>query len=84
MVVGYAVSLFTLLAVAVPTTLVFWRTLLHRFDGSQAVTIGSVVDSLIFLALSLVELVLLGYVTVRDLRRRRLSRAARHIERNSS
>lgn len=74
MVLGYGFSLGTLLVVGVPTTLRFWTTVVHRFDGSQPLTAERLVDTLVFGLLSLVELGLLAYVTIRDLRRRRASR----------
>jgi hypothetical protein len=71
MVAGYGLSLTTLALVAVPTTVRFWTTVLHRFDGSQPPTPALIVDSLFFVLLTLAELGLLAYVTVRDLRRQR-------------
>jgi hypothetical protein len=71
MVAGYGLSLTTLALVAVPTTVRFWTTVLHRFDGSQPRTPALIVDSLFFVLLTLAELGLLAYVTIRDLRRRR-------------
>ena len=71
MVVGYGLSLGTLLVVGVPTALRFWTTVVHRFDGSQPLPLGDLVDTLVFVLLALAELGLLAYVTIRDLRRRR-------------
>jgi hypothetical protein len=71
MVAGYGLSLTTLALVAVPTTVRFWTTVLHRFDGSQPRTPALIVDSLFFVLLTLAELGLLAYVTIRDLRRQR-------------
>jgi hypothetical protein len=83
MVAGYGLSLGTLALVAVPTTVRFWTIVLHRLDGSQPRTPGTIVDTVFFVLLSLAELSLLAYVTIRDLRRRR-ARTSLEIERNAS
>ncbi|MET7336559.1 hypothetical protein [Nonomuraea sp. NPDC005650] len=75
MVAGYGLSLGTLLAVGVPAAVRFWTTVAHRFDRTP--TVWEAVDTAVFVLLALAELGLLAYVTIRDLRRRR-------IERNSS
>jgi len=84
MVAGYGLSLGTFVLVAVPTTVRFWTTVLHRLDGSQPVTTASIVDTVFFVLLSLAELGLLAYVTVRDWRRRRRARTSLELERNAS
>jgi hypothetical protein len=81
MIVGYGVSLATLVLVGVPTAVRFWTIVARRLDGTVPVTAGSVVDTVFFALFSLTELGLLAYVTMRDLRRRR---AARQPERNPS
>jgi hypothetical protein len=70
-VTGYGFSLIMLVTVAIPTAVRFWSTVVHRLDGSQSRTVGTVADTLVFVLFSLTELGLLGYVTIRDLRRRR-------------
>jgi hypothetical protein len=84
MVGGYGLSLGLLVVVGVPTAVRFWTTAIHRLDGSQPQTLWSVADTLFFVALSLTELGLLGYVTLRDLRRRRRERTSFWTERNAS
>jgi hypothetical protein len=74
MVAGYAFSLGMLIFVAIPTAVRFWTTVVHRLDGSQPRTAGSLADTTVFALFSLTELGLLAYVTVRDLRRKRRSR----------
>jgi hypothetical protein len=81
MIVGYGVSLATLVLVGVPTAVRFWTIVARRLDGTVPVTAGSVIDTVFFALFSLAELGLLAYVTIRDLRRRR---AARQPERNPS
>jgi len=83
MVGGYGLSAGLLVVVGIPTAVQFWTTALHRLDGSQPQTFWGVADTLFFVALSLTELGLLGYVTIRDLRRRR-ARTSLQTERNAS
>jgi hypothetical protein len=75
MVAGYSFSLGMLVFVAVPTAVQFWTTVVHRLDGSQPRTIGSLIDTFVFMLTALTELGLLVYVTIRDLRRRRRGRS---------
>ena len=82
MVAGYGVSLATLLLVGLPTAIRFWSIVVHRFSGSHQ-SVGVIVDTIFFILLSLIEFGLLGYVTVRDLRRRR-ARTSLSNERNAS
>ncbi|HEY1919676.1 MAG TPA: hypothetical protein VGH27_29245 [Streptosporangiaceae bacterium] len=72
-VVGYGFSLLILLLVALPAAVRFFRIVVQRLDGAQPQSIGGVIDTVIFVLLSLISLSLLGYVTVRDLRRSRAS-----------
>jgi hypothetical protein len=82
MVAGYGVSLCTLVLVAIPTTVRFWTTVLHRLDGSQPRTAATIADTVFFILLSLAELGLLAYVTIRD--RRGRARTSPEIERSAS
>jgi hypothetical protein len=82
MVTGYGLSLGLLATVGIPTAVRFWSTAIDRLDGSQPQTFWGLADTLFFVALSLAELGLLAYVTIRDLRRR-TSRSLR-TERNAS
>jgi len=81
-VAGYCFSLSMLIFVAVPTAVRFWSTVIHRLNGSQPLTVGRLIDTLVFVISALAELGLLAYVTIRDLRRRR--RSSRQIEGNPS
>jgi len=83
MVAGYGLSLGTLLLVALPTAARFWSTVVHRLDGSQRQSLVGVIDTAFFILLSLLELGLLAYVSIRDLRRRR-TRTSLQTERTSS
>jgi hypothetical protein len=71
MVIGYGVSLGTLIWVGIPTAWRFWIIVIHRFDGSQHLSLGTAIDTVIFIAIAAAQLGLLAYVTIRDLRRRR-------------
>jgi hypothetical protein len=82
MVAGYGVSLATLLLVGLPTAVRFWSIVVHRFASSHQ-SVGGIIDTVFFILLSLIEFGLLGYVTVRDLRRRR-ARTSLNNERNAS
>jgi hypothetical protein len=83
MVAGYSFSLGMLVFVAVPTAVRFWTTVVHRLDGSQPRTVGSLIDTFVFMLTALAELGLLAYVTIRDLRRRRRG-TSRQVEGNPS
>jgi hypothetical protein len=83
MVAGYGLSLCTFVLVVIPTTVRFWTTVLHRLDGSQPRTAATIADTVFFILLSLAELGLLAYVTIRD-RRRRRARTSPELERNAS
>ncbi len=76
MVAGYGLSATTLLVVGLPAALRFWGTVADRLFGPEQQSVGTILDTLVFVALSLGELGLLGYVTVRDRRSRRRSMAA--------
>lgn len=80
MVAGYGFSLGTLAFIGIPTAILFWSTVLHRLDGSHPQTVATIVDAVFFALLSLTELGLLGYVTIRDWRAGR----SRTTERNAS
>jgi hypothetical protein len=80
MVLGYAVSLGTMLFVALPTAWLFWTTVVHRLGGSEPRSIAELIDTVFFIALSLTELGLLAYVTLRDQRRR--TTLSENLERN--
>jgi hypothetical protein len=81
-VAGYCFSLGMLIFVAVPTAVRFWSTVIHRLNGSQPLTVGRLIDTLVFVISALAELGLLAYVTIRDLRHRR--RSSRQLEGNPS
>lgn len=76
MIVGYGVSLASLLFVGLPVAVRFWSTVVARLDGSQPRSLATLIDTVFFLLITLTELSLLGYVTVRDLRRRRARRGS--------
>jgi hypothetical protein len=75
MVAGYGLSATTLLLVGLPAAWRFWGTVADRLFGPEQQSVGTILDTLVFVALSLGELGLLGYVTVRDRRRRRSTAA---------
>jgi hypothetical protein len=83
MIAGYGVSLCTLVLVGIPTAVRFWTIVVRRLDGSTPQTIGGLIDTAFFILFSLIEFGLLGYVTLRDLRRRRARRSVQ-TERNAS
>jgi hypothetical protein len=69
LVAGYAFSLGSLVWAGVPTTVHFWSMAVHRLAGSSTPT-DDIVDALIFLSLTAVQIGLLVYVTLRDRRGR--------------
>jgi len=75
MVAGYGISLGTLALVGVPTAVRFWTTVAHRLGNWQTQSTTTIIDTIAFVCLSGAELGLLGYVTTRDLRRRRAAKA---------
>jgi hypothetical protein len=83
MIVGYGVSAGTLIWVGVPAAWRFWTIVVRRFDGSQPLTVGSAIDTIIFILIAGTQLGLLAYVTIRDLRRRR-AQTTLQTEGNSS
>jgi hypothetical protein len=83
MVVGYGVSAGTLIWVGVPAAWRFWNIVIHRLDGSQPLTVGSAIDTILFILIAGTQLGLLAYVTIRDLRRRR-TRTSLQTETSSS
>jgi len=68
MVGGYALSTATLLLVGLPAAWTFWTTVAHRLFGPEQPGVGTLLDTAFFVALSLSELGLLAYVTIRDRR----------------
>lgn len=74
-IIGYGFSLATLLLVGLPAAARFWIIVFHRFDNLPSQSVGSVIDTVVFVLFSLLEISLLGYVTIRDLRRKRARRA---------
>lgn len=75
MIVGYAISTFTLLTVAAPSALRFWTTTLDRLSHPSRHTGVELLDATVFALVSLSQLILMGYVLVRD-RRARTARPA--------
>lgn len=75
MIVGYAISTFTLLTVAAPSAMRFWTTTLDRFVHASRHSGLELLDASVFALISLSQLVLMGYVLVRD-RRARTARPA--------
>jgi hypothetical protein len=76
MVAGYGLSATTLLLVGLPAGWRFWGTVVHRLFGPERQSAANIADTLVFVALSLTELGLLAYVTVRDRRSRSATTAA--------
>lgn len=70
MVAGYGLSAATLTLVGLPAAWRFWATVVHRLFGPERQSVGTILDTLVFVALSLTELGLLAYVTIRDRRNR--------------
>ncbi|MGL5811707.1 MAG: hypothetical protein ACRCYQ_17335 [Nocardioides sp.] len=70
MVAGYGLSTFTLLAFALPAAWRFWSTVLDRLVGPETPDLLTLLDTGFFVAMSLGQLGLLAYVTIRDRRRR--------------
>jgi hypothetical protein len=68
MIGGYGLSVFTLLWVGLPTTITFWTTVAERLAGPGQVSVGTLLDTAVFVLFSLSQLGLLVYVTVRDRR----------------
>jgi hypothetical protein len=75
LIAGYGFSLGSLAWVGLPTTARFWTTVFHRLTQPGTST-GEIVDALIFLGLTLAQLGLLVYVTIRDWRARRREAAS--------
>lgn len=69
LIAGYAFSLGSLVWAGVPTTVHFWSMAVHRLAGSST-PIDDIVDALVFLGLTTLQLGLLAYVTLRDRRAR--------------
>ena len=69
LIAGYGFALGSLALVGIPATVRFWSTVVDRLTRPGAGT-GEIVDALIFLVLTAVQLGLLLYVSVRDWRRR--------------
>ncbi|MFL6110417.1 MAG: hypothetical protein ACJ786_03565 [Catenulispora sp.] len=75
LVAGYGFSLGSLVWAGIPTTVRFWTTVYHRVTAPHAPT-SQYIDTAIFLAMAGTQFGLLGYVTVRDRRRRTRAKAA--------
>jgi hypothetical protein len=68
MVAGYGLSTATLLLVALPAAWRFWTTVFDRMSDPGRLGVVGLLDTFVFVALSLGELGLLAYVTIRDRR----------------
>lgn len=71
MVAGYGLSTVTLLLVGLPAAWQFWTTVANRLFGPEQPSITTLLDTLVFVVMSLGEFGLLAYVTIRDRRRSR-------------
>jgi hypothetical protein len=69
LIAGYGFALGSLALVGVPATVRFWSTVFDRLT-QPGVDTAEIIDALIFLALTGIQLGLLLYVSVRDWRRR--------------
>jgi len=70
MILGYGFSTLTLVWVALPATWRFWSTVAHRLFGPESPGLVALLDTGFFVAMSLGQLGLLVYVTLRDRRDR--------------
>lgn len=68
-VAGYGLSTATLAFVAMPAAWRFWTTIVGRLSRPNQLGIVGMLDTGVFVTLSLGELILLAYVTIRDRRR---------------
>jgi hypothetical protein len=68
MIAGYGLSITTMLFWGLPAAWRFWATVGHRLFGAERQSVCTILDTLVFMALSLSEIGLLIYVTVRDRR----------------
>jgi hypothetical protein len=73
MVLGYGVSVLTLVIVVLPAASRFWRTVWERLSTSDPLSTAVLLDTWVFVALTLSQLGLFGYVLQRDWRNRRAS-----------
>jgi hypothetical protein len=73
MIGGYSLSAATLALVGLPAAWRFWGTVVHRLFGPEHQSIGTILDTIFFVMLSLGELGLLVYVTIRDRRGRSIA-----------
>jgi len=69
--VGYALSLATLVLAGLPATVHIFSVVLRRFVAGDATATG-ITDSVVFLLVNVVQFAALGAVMARDRRRRRL------------
>ena len=74
LVLGYGFSLGSLAWAGIPTVWRFWSTVFERVTAPDT-PISEVVDTMIFLSMAVAQLGLLIYVTVRDRRARKRTRA---------
>jgi hypothetical protein len=63
---GYGFALASFVWAGIPTTVRFWSTLAERFGGSQSSTTAALLDALVFLSLTAMNVTLLIYVAQRD------------------
>jgi hypothetical protein len=70
MAVGYGLSTVTLMVVALPAAWRFWSTVAERLVSPAQQSVGTLVDTAFFVAISLAQLGLFVYVTLRDRRQR--------------
>jgi len=71
MILGYGLSLFTLLWVGLPTSITFWTTIGRRLFGPDPVTLPTILDTAFFVVFTASQLGLLIYVAIRDWRAKR-------------
>ncbi|MGL5825342.1 MAG: hypothetical protein ACRCYU_11080 [Nocardioides sp.] len=83
MVAGYGLSTLTLLVVALPAAWRFWTTVFDRLVGPEQLDLVTALDTSVFVALSLGQLGLLSYVTIRDRRKRAADQSSNHTHPDS-
>jgi hypothetical protein len=73
MVLGYGVSVLTLVTIVLPAAWRFWRTVWERLTTADPLSTTVLLDTWVFVALTAGQLGLFGYVLLRDFRNRRAS-----------
>lgn len=79
MIAGYGFSLGSLVWAGIPTTVKFWTTVYHRVTAPHTPA-SQYLDTAIFLVMAGTQFGLLGYVTVRDRRRRKRADVTQEAE----